>query len=464
MLKKLNQKLNQQVDSTIGSIPKSLFQLSWPIILSNLMHMTYNLVDTIWVGKVGAKAVAAISLSFPIIFVLLSLGIGFTIAGTTLVAQYTGAKRPQKVNQVVGQIFSFVLSIAIIFSIIGFIWAPLLLSWLGAASDVLPLAVNYMRIIFSGMIFMFLFIIFSALLRGSGNSITPMKLMFGSTLLNIILDPLLIFGVGIIPPLGVSGAAIATITSRAIAALIGIYYLWQGRYGIKLKLEALKPNWNLIKEIIKIGAPSAIEQSTRGLGMTAIMSIVANFGTLTVAAFGICTRLLSLVIMPSRGFSTAVTTMVGQNLGANKIKRAEKSTYISVVINFILLTVVGVIFYFTPQLIIKIFNDNPTVIQIGASFLKINSLLFGFMGTLIVVNGGFRGAGNTLAAMFFSIFSLWIIRIPLAQLLSTNFNWGANGIWWSFLFSNLLGGLIALGWFSTGSWKKNIINKQQEHK
>ncbi|MBM7622620.1 MATE family efflux transporter [Sporohalobacter salinus] len=462
MGEKLQKRLGKQIDSTEGSLIKSLFQLSWPIILSNLMQMTYNIVDTIWVGRVGAKSVAAISLSFPIVFVLLSLGIGFTIAGTTLVAQYTGANEKEKVNHVVGQIFSFVLSIALFCSIIGIIFTPNFLKWMGASKQVLPLAVNYMRILFFGMSFMFVFFIFSALLRGNGNSITPMKLMFVSTLINLVLDPFLIFGISFFPELGVSGAAVATVFSRAIVALLSIYFLWKGTYGLNLKWKHLKFDFKLIKEIINLGAPAAIEQSTRGLGMTAMMSIVAHFGTMTVAAFGICTRVLSLVIMPSRGFSTATTTMVGQNLGANKINRAEKSAYLSTGLNFILLSTLGVAFFTVPQLIIKIFNNNPEVVKIGSSFMQINGLFFGFMGVLIVINGGFRGAGNTLSAMFFSIFSLWIIRIPLANILSKVFGWGATGIWWSFVVSNVAGSLTAILWFKRGHWKKNIINKEEK--
>ncbi|ADL13353.1 MATE family efflux transporter [Acetohalobium arabaticum] len=462
MAKKFKKQLGKQVDSTKGSIIKSLFHLSWPIILSNLMHMTYNLVDTIWVGKVGAKAVAAISLSFPIVFVLLSLGIGFTIAGTTLVAQYTGAEEGEKVNHVVGQIFSFVLSIALFCSVIGIIFTPDFLKWMGASKEVLPLAVSYMRVLFGGMTFMFIFFIFSALLRGSGNSITPMKLMFVSTLINIILDPFLIFGVSFFPELGVTGAAVATIFSRAVVAVISIYFLWTGKYGLHLKWHHLKFDFKLIKEIVVLGAPAAIEQSTRGLGMTVMMSIVAHFGTMAVAAFGICTRILSLVIMPSRGFSTATTTMVGQNLGANKVSRAEKSAYISTGLNFILLSILGAIFFTVPQLVIKVFNDNPEVIRIGSSFIQINGLFFGFMGGLIVINGGFRGAGNTLSAMFFSIFSLWIIRIPLANIWSKVFEWGTNGIWWAFVISNVLGSLTAILWFKRGHWKKSIINKDKK--
>lgn len=460
MTEKSQKQLGKQVDSTEGSLIKSLFHLSWPIILSNLMHMTYNLVDTIWVGKVGAKAVAAISLSFPIVFVLLSLGIGFTIAGTTLVAQYTGADKEEKVNHVVGQIFSFVLSIALLCSIIGIIFTPEFLRWMGASQEVLPLAASYMRVLFGGMSFMFIFFIFSALLRGKGNSITPMILMFVSTLLNIILDPFLIFGIGFFPELGVTGAAAATIFSRAVVAVISIYFLWTGKYGLHLKGHHLKFDFKLIKEIIILGAPAAIEQSTRGLGMTVMMSIVANFGTMAVAAFGICTRVLSLVIMPSRGFSTATTTMVGQNLGANKTNRAEKSAYVSTGLNFVFLSVLGVLFFTAPQTIIRIFNDNPEVVKIGSSFMQINGIFFGFMGSLIVINGGFRGAGNTLSAMFFSIFSLWIIRIPLANIWSKVLDWGVTGIWWSFAVSNIFGSLIAILWFKRGHWKKNIIDKK----
>lgn len=239
---------------------------------------------------------------------------------------------------------------------------------MGAPAGILPDASSYLTIIFAGLPFMFSFFIFSALLRGYGDTKTPMKMVVFSAILNIILDPLLIFGVGFIPNLGVRGAAIATVFSRAVAGVIGIYILFTGKKGLVLSLDSLKPDFKEIKKILILGLPSAGEQSIVALGMTLLMSIVSQFGTIAVAAYGIGSRILSVVMLPTRGFATATTTMVGQNLGAEQSDRAEKSAWVSTGIILFLLTLLAFLFNLFPKAVISIFNSNPEVIKIGTSF------------------------------------------------------------------------------------------------
>ena len=212
----------------------------------------------------------------------------------------------------------------------------------------------------------------------------------------------------------------------------------------------------MIKKIIKIGLPSAGESSIMALGITVLMSIVSQFGTIVVAAYGIGSRILSVVIMPSQGFSRATTTMVGQNLGARKEDRAEVSAWISSAIILGILTLFGVITWIFPASIIAIFNSDPEVIEVGVSFLRIVSLSFGFLGVRIVLGGSFRGAGNTVIAMILAIIVLWILRLPLAQVLANYLNLGTNGIWWSIFLSELIGAAVAAFWFNKGSWKEAI--------
>ena len=263
---------------------------------------------------------------------------------------------------------------------------------------------------------------------------------------------------GFIPQLGVRGAAYATIFSRAVAGIYGVYLLFKGNKGISLTLESLKPDWKVIKKILVLGFPSAGEQSVVALGMTVLMSIVSEFGTIVVAAYGIGSRILSVVMLPSRGIATATTTMVGQNLGADNIGRAEKSAWISTGIIFVVLTFVAIIFNIFPNTIIAVFNSNPEVIKVGVSFLRIVGFSFGFFGVRFVLGGSFRGAGNTVVAMVLAIIALWGLRLPLAQYLSFNLNWGTNGICWAMFFSNFITAIIAAVWFKKGGWKEKAIN------
>jgi len=436
------------------SIPKTLFKLSWPIMVGNTMQVLYNLADTFWVGRLGADSVAAISVGFPLVFLLISIGGGMTIAGTTLVAQYTGSDNKEMADHVAGQIFTLVIFLSIIFGTTGFIFDRTILGWIGAPENIMTDAVAYLDIIFAGVAFMFIFFVFTALLRGVGDTKTPMKMMVFSTLFNIILDPFLILGWGFFPQLGVRGAAIATVLSRALAGIYGVYLLFEGKKGIKLKARNLVPDFEVQKLIIKLGTPSAAEQSIIALGMTFLMGIVSEFGTLAVAAYGIGNRILSVVMMPMRGLSMATTTMVGQTMGADDADRAEKIAWTAVGLTFALMTALILITQIFPAQIISVFNDNPEVISIGVAFLKIVGLSFGFLGVRIVIGGSFRGAGNTVAAMVLAVVALWGFRVPLARILSGYFQLGTNGIWWGMFMSNLLSAIIGGIWFKKGKWKE----------
>ena len=456
MAKKIKQNTNQDNREAIlnDSIPKTLFKLSWPIMVGNTMQVLYNLADTFWVGKLGADSVAAISVGFPLVFLLISIGGGMTTAGTTLVAQYTGSNNKEMADHAAGQIFILVIFLSLIFGTTGFIFDSTILGWIGAPANIRADAVAYLDIIFGGVAFMFIFFVFTALLRGVGDTKTPMKMMVFSTLFNIILDPFIILGWGFFPQLGVRGAAIATVLSRALAGLYGVYLLFEGKKGIKLKAKNLVPDLEVQKNIIKLGTPSAAEQSIIALGMTFMMGIVSEFGTLAVAAYGIGNRILSVVMMPMRGLSMATTTMVGQTMGADDADRAERIAWTAVGLTFSLMMVLILVTQFFPAQIISVFNDDPEVVAIGVDFLKIVGLSFGFLGVRIVIGGSFRGAGNTVAAMVLAVIALWGFRVPLARLLSEYFQLGTSGIWWGMFMSNLLSAIIGAIWFKKGSWKE----------
>jgi putative MATE family efflux protein len=328
-------------DLTEGPIFKSLITLAVPIIFANILQSAYQLIDTFWVGRLGQEAVAAVSISFPVIFLLISFGGGLAIAGTILVSQYEGKGDKRNVNYVSAQTMLMLLVISVFLTIIGYYASPGLMRLMGAEPDVFLGAVSYLRISFLGLIFMFAYFVFQSLMRGVGDVKTPMYLVFVTVLLNLVFDPLFIFGYGPIPGYGVSGAALATVGTQGIAAVVGIYILFSGKYGIKLSLKDMKPDINLINRMIRLGFPASIEQSTRALGLTVLTLLVASFGTVIVAAYGIGSRILSFVIIPALGLSMATSTLVGQNIGAGKVNRAEEVAKVSGWIGFISLTLVG---------------------------------------------------------------------------------------------------------------------------
>ena len=453
--------MNTKNNLTEGSILKSLITLSVPIIFANLLQTTYQLTDTFWVGRLGIDAVAAVSISFPIIFLIISLGGGLAMAGTILVAQYKGRGNKKAVDHITSQTVLVVVLISIVLATIGYILSPFFIDLMGVETVVFSSAVSYMRISFIGMIFMFTYMVFQSLMMGVGDVKTPMYIVLGTVLLNLILDPLFIFGYSFIPAFGVAGAAIASIGTEGLAAIIGILLLLKGKHQIQLHLNDLKPDGILIKKMFKLGFPVSIEQSTRALGITVMTFLVASFGTLTLAAYGIGSRILSFVIIPALGLSMATSTLVGQNIGAGKIDRAEKITKLSAFTGFIILTIVGAIMFLFAKQISAIFIPGEIeTIQSSALFIKIMALTFGFIGIQMSLNGLFRGSGNTMISMVLSIVSLWVLRFPLAYILSKHTAVGGVRRWTAFPIANIIAAIIAVIWFMKGTWKQKQITEE----
>ncbi|MFH1462333.1 MAG: MATE family efflux transporter, partial [bacterium] len=322
-------------------------------------------------------------------------------------------------------------------------------------------AVSYLRISFLGTIFLFGFFAFQSLMRGVGDVKTPLYIVACTVILNLFLDPLFIFGFKFIPAMGVAGAALATIITQALSAFVGIAILLSGKYGIRLKKENLVVDFKLMKKIFRLGFPASIEQSARSIGMLALIFIATGFGTTVIASLGIGIRVLGLVVIPSLGLSIANSTLVGQNLGAGKIKRAEKTSKTVVKMGFVFLTFLGLLFFIFSKQIAQIFiPSDPAVIEMTASFLRIVSLSFGFIAVQQILSGAFRGSGNTFVSMTLTILFFWVLRAPLAYLLSNFTSLSYTGIWWAFPIANVSAALITLTWFAKGSWKNKKLTKE----
>ena len=445
-------------DFTQGPILKALFTLAIPIVFANILQTAYQLVDTFWVGRLGAEAVAAVSLSFPIIFLIISLGGGLSIAGTILVSQYKGRGDLKQVDYVATQTLMMMILVSILGSIIGYVVSGPILKLMGAEPEVLPLATSYLQISFVGMIFMFAYFVFQSLMRGVGDVKTPLYIVLATVLLNLILDPLFILGWGPIPGYGVSGAAMATVGTQGVAAVIGLAILFNGKYGIHVKWKHFRMDFSLFKQMFFLGLPASIGQSTRALALSIMAFLVASFGTLTVAAYGIGIRVFSFIIIPALGLSMATSTLVGQNMGANKVDRAETIGKQGSLVGFILLTLVGLLLFFVATPLTAAFiPGEPEVIASGSLFVKILAFSFGFVGLQQTMNGVFMGSGNTKTSMILSIMALMVFQFPLAYILSKHTDLKEVGIWVAFPISNVLAATISYLYFLTGRWKHTQI-------
>jgi putative MATE family efflux protein len=459
---------------------RPMIRLAWPIVTIQLLQVAYNVADTFWLGRLSADAVGAMSIGFPVIFLLISIAGGFTAAGAILVAQYTGADSEGSAGTIAGQTLGFVTILALILSVVGFLFTRDLLALLPSqadtTADVIPLAAAYMEVFFAGLPFLFGFFVFSSIMRGYGDTQTPMRVMFLSVALNVVIDPLLIFGwePALIPGLGIRGAALATIISRGAASVLGLYILFFTHKGPDVGLDDLILKVEHVAEIVRIGVPSALEQSASAAAMLTLTAMVVTFAPPVVAAYGLGNRLVSLVFLPAMGLGRATNTMVGQNLGADQPERAERAVWIAAKTASGVMLVVAVVAALVPEPIVSVFMATGTekaaeTIALGSNYLRIRSVEFAFIGVLQVVLGAFRGAGNTKTAMTFSIIALWIGRVPTVAYLALGvitagpitihaLDMGPDGIWIGMALGNILGAITAVAYFTRGTWKSTVID------
>lgn len=446
---------------TEGPIGRALLALAWPVMLSNLFQTIHNLIDTFWLGRLGKVAVAAPTIAWPLIFLVISIGFGLTVAGTALVAQYTGAGRREEANHAAGQVVAFMAILAGLAAVIGVLVARPLLSLMGAGPDLLEQAVSYLQIIYAGIPTLFSMFVISALLNGVGDTVTPMKMMGAAVAINIVLSPLLIFGWGPFPAWEVAGAAVATVISRGLLSVVGLYLIFSGRLGIHIRLRHLRLRWETVKKIVAIGAPASLGITGTAVGFSVMTGILARFGTAAVSAFGIGSRIVSLALMPAMGLGHATAAMVGQNLGAEKPERAERAAWLGMGASTAILLVASVFVFFFRGSLIRAFIADPEVIALGEHMFALTAIAFPFMGMMQVIIGTYQGSGHTVYSMFFELFRLWVLRIPLVYFLGFTLGWQATGIWWAMIISNFGTAALALGFFLSGNWKRRVIKKAQ---
>ena len=468
----------EEVNLTEGGIGWPLFFLSLPIVVTNLLQTAYNLADTFWLGQYSTTALAAITFAFPMVFLLISLGMGVSVAGSILVAQNTGKGDRRAAEYAASQTVTFSLAVSAVAGVVGYLVVEDFLRLLGASAETLPAATGYMQVIALGLPFMFGFFIFISLMRGAGDTVTPMVVMFGTVVLNILIDPVLIFGFdgnplfailglgGLESTLlaqtgytgsGIAGAAIATIFSRALAMVVGLAIMFRGSHGIEINLRDMAPDPTYARRIVALGVPASIEGTGRALSVNLFLVIVSLFPQYVVAAFGIGVRVFSVIFLPAIAVGRGVETMAGQNIGAGKPDRAARSVGVASGAMFLVLSAMGVLVFAFPVPIVSAFTDDPQVVEVGAEFLRWVAPSFGFIGVLRAYTGAFRGAGKTLVAAVISISTLAVIRLPFAWVASQYapglFPLPRQGVWAAFLVSNALGALIAFTWYRTGSWR-----------
>lgn len=440
---------------TEGSIVKNVWYLALPMMVGILLQNTFNIVDMIFVGRLGPAAIAAVSMNGILLGVIWTLIMGISLGTVAMVARFIGARRFEEADNVAMQSLFMGILGSIPITIAGFFLAGPILQLLGARGEVLSPGISYLRIVSLGSITMFLPFITGSALRGAGDVYTPMKVLGFATTLNIILDPLFIFGLWGFPRWGVAGSALATVLSQGVGALILLYILFRGRSVLHLNLKKARLNLQMMWRITKIGVFGSLQMVMWNISDLVLMRIVAIYGTFAVAAYGIGMRVIFVVMMPGFSLAQSAATLVGQNLGAEKPARAERSVWVAAGFYEVIMLVSTAILIIFAGNIVSIFNLTPEIVRIGGSYIRFISSTFFFMALSIVLSRAMNGAGDTLSPMLITAISVFVLRIPLVLFLAQI--WATTGIWTGIAISNVAQGLITTFWFTRGRWKHKAI-------
>lgn len=442
---------NGKVDILNSSIGKALFKLAWPLVLTNLLQTMYNITDAFFLGKLGTAEFSAPTLAQPIMFVFIALGAGFSQAGSTIIAQYTGMKRQDLAEKNAAQAILTTLVLSSVFSFVGILSARAIVSQMALSKYTIDLAVTYMVIELASVPSMFVMQLNSGILRGWGNSVIALRLTFVSVMMNVVLDPIFIFGF----KQGVAGAAVATFISRFVIAVYFTYLMFSGKYGFKLRVKDFKPDFGSIMQVIKIGLPASFGQAVTSLGFTLIMGVVSRFGVEVVSAYGVGQKISQLMVNFASGVSLACASMIGQFLGADKPDLASRTVKKAAIFTFSVALTVSTMLFFFGHNVTKFFVNDPKVIEMGEIYFRLISFSLPFFTTLAVFMDTLRGSGHTVQSTIIDIVRLWGIRIPIVTILAEKY--GFRGIFYGMIISNISAMFLAMAFLVFGNWKKKIV-------
>jgi len=439
---------------TKESIFRQLITLAWPVVIAFMMQTSYNLIDIFWVGKLGATAIAAVSLAGNIFYVILAVGQILGSGTVALVAHAFGAGLIERANTVIKQSLSVSSVIALVVSVLGLVYAKEIMFFLGGRDDVLVLSTTYLRIVFIGFFFQLLSFTVNYAFRGAGDMIIPMIIMFIATAINLILDPFLILGLWFFPRLEVQGAAIATAAAKGVSFLVGFLILLKGRSGVRLRITLpWRLEWSIISRIFKVGVPVGISYGLMATSIMVVFGIVAAFSKNALAALGIGTRIFQFASLPVVGIGIATTTLVGQSLGARDEAGASRASNTALLVSTIIMIAFSALFIINARSLVMVFTDNESVITHGVQFMRIVAGYLFFVGVSTSLTGVFRGAGYTLPPMFAGLLKV-VLLYSLAIILARTLQLGVVGVWWAMLTAYAIESIIIFLWYRNGVWRK----------
>lgn len=442
---------------TTGSIPKTLFTFTLPILMGNVLQSLNGSVNAIWVGKfLGPAALSATANANTVMFLLLGAVFGITMAATILIAQHVGARKPAEAKRVVGTSATFFLGIAVLISALGLPSARVILGWMGTPADSIDYAVAYMRVMLLALPPSYAFFFVMAALRGAGDSKTPFYFLVLSVALDIVLNPLLIFGVGPLPAMGIAGSATATLIAQVVSLLAMLRHIYRRGNSLALhrgELHLLRPDPAILRTLVIKGIPMGLQMIVLSSSMVMLFAVVNPFGSTTAAAFAAAMQLWNYVQMPALALSAAVSSMAAQNIGAGFWYRVREIARTGVGFNFLMTGIPILLLYLLNKHAVGLFlpSGSPSL-EIAVHLNRIILWSFVMFGVSMVLSGVMRAAGAVIAPLLFLFISLWVIRVPLSFWAADRY--GPDGIWWSFALSAFLSMVMAAAYYLHGGWKR----------
>ncbi|MBN2450684.1 MAG: MATE family efflux transporter [Lentisphaeria bacterium] len=444
-------------DLVSGSLTRSILRLSLPLAIGMVLHGFYNLIDAFWLGRVSREALAAPGVSGPLVWLIVSFGMGFGGAATALVAQYTGAGRHREADHVAGQAFVLGTVWSVVLALPMAIMARHVLGLFRVPGEMMPEAVGYLGTVVLGLPFVSFTMAYGAVLRALGDTVTPVLIGVGANLINLILDPLLIFGWGGFPALGVQGAAIATVLSQMLGALVCYVMLRRHHRGISVRRGDIRPDWPLLRRLWGIGLPSAISNGSGSLGFSLFQGMINTLGTTVIGAFTVGFRLASIFQMPAQALGMAAAPIVGQALGAGRPALARRAIGLSAAMVAIGMLGPVVFLMFEGRLVAGFFTRDAEVVRETGRFFLIVPLSSYLFGIIMVLTAAFHGSGHTRPAMFLMVLRMWGLRLPAGYLLGFVLGWGSVGVYWGMVLGNAVAAVVAYLMFRQCSWHRGAL-------
>jgi putative MATE family efflux protein len=443
----------EEKNYTSGSINRAIVLLSIPMILEMVMESLFALVDAFFVAKVSVDAVATVGLTESVVTLVYSVAMGLSMAATAMVARRIGEGKQEEASHAAAQAIFLAMATSAVFGIAGIFFAEDILRLMGGSESLIASGAGYTRIMLgTNIVITFLFLL-NGIFRGAGDASLAMRSLWLANGINIVLDPLLIFGIGPFPEMGVQGAAVATVIGRGIGVAFQLYILFKGSGVIKLARRHFRLQWEIIARLSNVAATGAGQFLIASASWIFLMRIIALFGSQAVAGYTIAIRLLIFTILPSWGLANAAATLVGQNLGAGKPDRAETSVWRSAYYNMIFLLSVSVIYFAAAHPLLMFFNDDPVVIEAGVLSIRIICTGYIFFAYGMVLSQAFNGAGDTRTPTIVNLICFWMLEIPLGYILAVSLQWELAGVCAAIAISETVMAIMLIFIFRRGTWK-----------